>query len=278
MGFADWFANMYYRTRYAILRRIRSLSDNSPLQKQGYELTFQDDFDKVSWLEDSNQKWIVGEHWGGFHPERTMVYFGPPVLMHGKSLAKFEVKYKPRTFTLNNKPIEIPFLGSWLSSAKTFRQLHGRFECRMSLPKAAHTWPAFWLWGPGWPPEIDVIEAYGGKTGKDVVYQHITVWYWNKDGKRTNTIPFTIKLGKYNPNVTEFYEFALEWHPGYIAVYVNGVKVFRFTDKKKIERTYQKPSWVMVDAYFRGDIAPEEIPGYYSSFYVDYVRVYKKKS
>ncbi len=60
-----------------------------------------------------------------------------------------------------------------ITTAETWAQTYGYFEIRAQIPEGKGHWPAFWLGpaGEGWPPEIDVFEAYGRgvdkKTGAD---------------------------------------------------------------------------------------------------------------
>ena len=62
-------------------------------------------------------------------------------------------------------------------SQKSFKQQYGRFECRMTIPHEKYVWPAFWMWGSTWPPEIDVHELYGGKDGKKAGRQEMGLHY-----------------------------------------------------------------------------------------------------
>ncbi|ETX27236.1 glycoside hydrolase family 16 protein [Roseivivax isoporae] len=50
-----------------------------------------------------------------------------------------------------------------ITTAETWSQVYGYFEIEARMPRGRGRWPAFWLTlaGPGWPPEIDVVEAYG---------------------------------------------------------------------------------------------------------------------
>ncbi len=50
-----------------------------------------------------------------------------------------------------------------LATDQTWSQTYGYFEIRARIPRGKGHWPAFWLApaGIGWPPEIDVFEAYG---------------------------------------------------------------------------------------------------------------------
>ncbi|MEL6646237.1 MAG: family 16 glycosylhydrolase [Pseudomonadota bacterium] len=50
-----------------------------------------------------------------------------------------------------------------ITTAETWAQVYGWFEIEAQIPRGKGRWPAFWLnfAGPGWPPEIDIFEAYG---------------------------------------------------------------------------------------------------------------------
>ncbi len=50
-----------------------------------------------------------------------------------------------------------------ITTAETWAQTYGYFEIEARVPRGRGRWPAFWMTfaGPGWPPEIDVMEAYG---------------------------------------------------------------------------------------------------------------------
>ena len=60
-----------------------------------------------------------------------------------------------------------------ISTADTWGQEYGYFEITAKVPEGKGHWSAFWMEpaGDGWPPEIDIFEAYGrgiaGKTGAD---------------------------------------------------------------------------------------------------------------
>lgn len=50
-----------------------------------------------------------------------------------------------------------------ITTAETWSQTYGYFEIEARMPRGKGRWPAFWMTfaGKGWPPEIDVVEAYG---------------------------------------------------------------------------------------------------------------------
>jgi len=279
----DYIINTFLRTRFQIIRIFFSnkLNNSSPTIKNGLNLVFNDDFNDISWRNDANhQKWIVGEGWGLFHSTKPNVYYGEPELISNKSLAKFTVKYKPKEFNdpSTNKPIKIPFEVSLLSTEPFFKQQYGRFECRMTLPKGVGVWPAFWLWGSTWPPEIDVIEAYGEYNGLDTRYQNINIHFGNNGENRTDLGTCIVKIDNKKGVGVNFHEFVVEWSPKKIVFYTDGIKILQFTGKKLLNMWYNQPNamtWIVINHSLRNGFISNDDSSFYSEFLVDYIRAYE---
>lgn len=278
LTFRDWVTNIYLKTRWRFLLLINSskIQDTSPRERDGMVLTFEDNFNKMNWDKSGYDKWRIGEHWGIHHPQRPNVWYGPPEFKDGKT--KFVCKYNPKEFTVNDEKRIVPFEVSLLSSAKWFTQQYGRFECRMQLPKAKWSWPAFWMWGPTWPPEIDVVEAYGRNTGTDAIYQEPQL-HWGETYRKEGSKTFRAwmwKLGKKSDLHNKFWEFAVEWKPDKIEFFTNGVKLFQFTNKKILDKYFQNgPMWMVINNSIRNYSKHDK--DYWSEFEVDYIRAYKFK-
>lgn len=58
---------------------------------------------------------------------------------------------------------QIKYLVGQINTHETWAQRYGYFEITAQIPVGKGRWPAFWLTdaGPGWPPELDIFEAYG---------------------------------------------------------------------------------------------------------------------
>lgn len=58
---------------------------------------------------------------------------------------------------------QIRYATGQITTSHTWSQTYGYFEIEARIPRGQGRWPAFWLTsaGPGWPPEIDILEAYG---------------------------------------------------------------------------------------------------------------------
>ena len=274
----DYFVNLYLRHRYQYLlaNNPKSLNTISKASKEGWELTFEDDFTAPSWHNNPQQKWIIGEPWGAYHPGWLNKYFAEPV-WDGYTNAIFEVKFNPKEFDSGKV---IPYSASWLSTGHLFQQQYGRFECRMTLPIGVGVWPAFWLWGPTWPPEIDIIEAYGRDTGYKTTHQEFNV-HWRNRGNHKQSRPWAVKITDIPRLTREAYnEFALEWDENGMYFYTNDIKVFQFTNKRVLNRNFNIPGitpFVVININIDKRIGINNVyEDYYSSFAVDYIRVYKK--
>ena len=57
----------------------------------------------------------------------------------------------------------VRYASAEITTSQTWAQTYGYFEIVARFPRGKGRWPAFWLThaGLGWPPEIDVVEAYG---------------------------------------------------------------------------------------------------------------------
>jgi hypothetical protein len=284
MTLSDLIINIFYKVRFWFYRNFAThmLSSSSFKTKDNLELVFDDDFKEVSWgNSDENKKWIIGEGWGIFHPDKPNVYYGKPELVEDTifpSYTRFTAKYNPRTFPDDQRtgqPITIPFEVSLLSSCINFKQQYGRFECRCTIPHESRVWPAFWLWGSTWPPEIDVFEFFGKENGKGSYTQEINLHYGMvEEGTKGNLHGWRVRVEKEGEK--KFHEFCVDWKPNKIEFITDGVRVFRFTNKKTLEWFNKEIAkmWIVVNhsvdiTYDRND------EDYYSEFLVDYVRAYK---
>ena len=270
-------SNEYLRLKYGIYRTFNSekISNIQPLEKEGYTLVLNETFDRVSWNEKGDKNhWKIGGS-NMYHPRRLNVYYGPPELREG-GYAAFTCRYNPKELYVYqlDSVIEFPYEVSKLFSYNFLEQQYGWFEVRMTLPDAPHSWPAFWLWGPPWPPEIDVIEGLGGETGKGVIYQEINLHYGTqKNRKQLGAWPVRIDRPRNVGKV--FHVFAVEWTPETIDFYTNGVLVFRFNNREILDKWFNLPMWVVINNSIRYAGFEELGKDYYSEFLVDYIRVYK---
>jgi len=154
----------------------------------------------------------------------------------------------------------------------------------MTLPVEKGTFPAFWIWGPTWAPEIDIIEGYGGRTGRGITRQNVSL-FWGTPNPTTMR-KWAVKIDRYAGIQNRFHEFAMEWTPNRITFITDGIKIFEFTNKKILDEYYNKPGtepWIILNHSVEPDgntgkskhLQPYELSTYSSKFRVDYVRCYQ---
>lgn len=279
----DFFSNVFYKSRFWFYRNFfkKQLSSHSSRIKHGWDITFEDDFEKVTWGNSDNyEKWIIGQGWDPYVPG-TNFYPGPPELVPGSSIAKFTVKYKPAMRPdPYGKEFRVPYEATVISTVLNFKQQYGRFECRCTIPHALGAWPAFWLWGSTWPPEIDIFEMWPGKDGKESAIQKADLHYdMHADGTHGSLPVWKIRVEKENER--NWHHFAVEWYPDKIQFFTDGVKIYQYTGKEVLQNFFNVETakmWIVLNNGTHYDILGNEgDEKYYSEFLVDYVRAYKKK-
>ncbi len=169
---------------------------------------------------------------------------------------------------------------------------YGRFEARLRVPKGMGFLPAFWmmpddesLYGQ-WPKcgEIDIMEVMGQETNK----LYGTIHYGEPHGMAQGTQ--VLETGNFSD---EFHVFAVEWEPGEIRWYCDGVNYKTANDwytKKPgfVEQTYpapfDQPFYVIFNVAVGGSWVgyPDETTDFDpnkddAKMFVDYVKVYQKK-
>ena len=130
-------------------------------------------------------------------------------------------------------------------------------------------WPAFWLLpaDDSWPPEIDVLEILGHEP--NIVYT--TNHYRNADGKHEG------KGDKWlGPDFSSgLHTYAIDWEPGEIVWYVDGVERYHTT-----ANVPKQPMYVLANLAVGGDWPgqPDATTPFPSAMVIEYIRVYEKGS
>jgi beta-glucanase (GH16 family) len=181
-----------------------------------------------------------------------------------------------------------------------FAQRYGRFEFRAKLPPGRGIWPALWLlpqddaygtWAAS--GEIDVMEARG-QTPSTVLG---TLHYGSRWPH--NAFSGTEYVFPNRGSITDFHVYAMEWEPGRMRWFVDGVacqtQTFWWSSSQKDGRQGMKPAneselnpWpapfdqrfyivmnLAVGGRFLGN--PDATTPFPAEMLVDYVRVYERR-
>jgi beta-glucanase (GH16 family) len=161
-----------------------------------------------------------------------------------------------------------------------FEVAYGRLEARMKVPRGSGLWPAFWMLGAdidrvGWPQagEIDVMEHVGRQPTEVFGTLHGPGY---SGGQSYGGV---YNLGK--AVADDFHVFAVEWQPGRIAWFVDGIPYFQASPG---DAFLQGKPWVFdhpffllmnlaVGGNFAGPVGGET--AFPQSLLVDYVRLYQ---
>lgn len=165
--------------------------------------------------------------------------------------------------------------------------LYGKIQVKAKLPSGTGTWPAIWMlptdWAyGGWPysGEIDIMEYVGYNPG--VV--HGTIHTGEYNGSNGNQIGYSKTVLDAE---TEFHVYEIEWEPGSIEVFIDGVSYGTFgfnplynidvdnTDAWPFDQRFHLLLNVAVGGNW-GGIEGVDSSAFPTTLEVDYVRVYQK--
>jgi beta-glucanase (GH16 family) len=178
-----------------------------------------------------------------------------------------------------------------IRTAGRFSRAYGRIEIRAKLPAGQGFWPAFWMlpeepskygvWAAS--GELDIMEGKGGTPGT----VHHTIHYgafWPNNVYATTEYAFPAS------DSTDWHTYAVEWVPGSIRWYVDGVrsaheeawwsastaKPASDADLNPWPAPYDQPFHILMNLAVGGRFGgnPDETTPNAGDLLVDYVRVY----
>lgn len=155
---------------------------------------------------------------------------------------------------------------------------YGRFEASIKLPAGDGLWPAFWMlptdeFYGGWPQsgEIDIMEYVASTPDEILGYIHYGDPYPDNQSQGN-----TYKL-KNDVFYNDFHEFAIEWEPGEIRWYMDGILYSTKTTQDispanwPFDKDFHFLLNVAVGGNLGGQVNDSMLP---ATMEVDYVRVY----
>lgn len=176
----------------------------------------------------------------------------------------------------------VTYSSARLRTEGRFAATYGRFEARMKLPFGPGMWPAFWLLGANyntesWPKcgEIDIMENKGFQPNIVSSATHGPGHYGGN--------PFTSTFGYPDQRFdTGFHIYAVDWSENKIVFSVDGhpYHTVYASQMEKDQWVFDHPFFIIlnlaVGGLFGGDPTADTV--FPQSLYVDYVRVYQRKS
>lgn len=264
------FRNSLLRMKYAVNKY--SLVNDTSLSKKGWAMTFHDEFDSLD-----KAKWRLGQPWGEIHPANLHQYYSDQEIRTEGGYLYLGASYKPKMIKFRDSQITVPYAIGLINSDISFKQKYGYFEIRSKNPGGPATWPAFWLTGATrWPPEIDIFEMYGGKTGKTIHRQCVTI-HWGKNDTRSRGF-LTRGINLPNNTDTVFHVYGCEWSPDFIRFYTDGHLVSYIRINARVRKWMDEEMVIIINNCFEQrylKYLPADFSG--NQFVVDWVRVYRRQ-
>lgn len=153
----------------------------------------------------------------------------------------------------------------WMDTAKR-TMLYGYIEARIRVPEGQGLWPAFWMLSAdyGWPPEIDIMEILGHDTSTTHMNLH-----WNDAGNHQQA---GSSFSNGMPLSGGWHTFAVDWQPGKLIWYVDGVPRKALSSAGVPNR----PMYVLFNLAVGGDWpgSPDTSTVFPAKMDIDYVRTY----
>lgn len=244
----------------------------------GYELVWHDEFNGTSL---NKQIWSYDPHEPGWTNNELQEYTTSRknVFVKGGNLHLKAIKEERN---------HVPYYTS--GKVKTQNKedfLYGRVVVRAKVPEGQGLWPAIWmmpteesLYGQ-WPKcgEIDIMEVLGN----DTKTAYGTLHYGEPHASQQGIV--TLEDGSFSE---EFHEFSIDWEPGMIRYYIDGVHYLTvndwFTavegeDDKPYPAPFDQTFFVQLNLAVGGDWPgyPDETTDFDNAeFLIDYVRVYQR--
>ncbi len=282
----DWFINLFLNVRlwyFINLKNKKFINVNNDIKKEGWELTFNDEFDEGKL---NKKKWRTDNYFGlRYHPiniteksEAPDVYYGNNMFVFENSIMKQKTEYNPiKIKHVDWKGVDwgdykIKYRAGQIDSSLFFKQRYGFFEIRSKITEEPGHWPAFWLASTySWPPEIDVYEIFtGNKKGLNIFESNL---HW---GDINNKKDKPIKHKVLNVS-KDFNIYGLEWNRKKIKFYYNNILV-RVVSDLNIIKEFKFPMHIIigtgVDVRNGRGLENAKFPAYHE---IDYVRAYKKR-
>jgi beta-glucanase (GH16 family) len=162
------------------------------------------------------------------------------------------------------------FKSGLLSTKGRFSQLYGRFDLTCKLPEYEGLyWPAFWLFGAVWPPEIDIFEAMAGEYKSNKQTRHFsTTYHWSdSDGIHKQ---LGRRLKSRQDLSKEFHTYGVEWTKDKMVWYFDGYPIYQQTGNSP-----NIPMHVVINTAIAHDATIQQVYQSPAKFVIKNLTVYK---
>src|SRR4051812_33808662 len=194
------------------------------LDLTGFRLTYDDEFNSFQSSPNGSSGYQTTFYFGG----RSLPSNGEQEYYSDSTVGVNPFALSNGQLTITAAPGSNPD-GLWYNSGLIttegmFTQTYGYFEIRADLPSGQGMWPAFWLLpaDKSWPPEIDVLEAFGqdngrGEGGSGEVHVGAITSNWASGGGGD-----WVAMPNGANNQTGYHTYGVNWQPDHVTWYIDG--------------------------------------------------------
>jgi hypothetical protein len=161
-----------------------------------------------------------------------------------------------------------------------FSLTYGRVEASIRMPRGQGFWPAFWLQTTDvahGDPEIDILEMWMTDAADDLYDEHTVSqnYHYQYRGQKADVHSWVRSPVDYTKG---FHRFAMEWEPGVVRWYIDGVKTKEYRNTGVVGRgpMYLILSLQIGHAHWIPGFGATPATPFPSSMDVDWLKVWKR--
>jgi beta-glucanase (GH16 family) len=241
----------------------------TPLGQTGHwRLVFADEFDGQAL---DGTKWATCWSYGCATTEPNVWYSATNVIV-GNGIVRLRADNHPQFKHGRTIPYTSGMISTGAgsgSSSPRFTAQYGYFEARVRVPAGRGLWPAFWMLTPEQnPPEIDIMEVLSKEPNRVNLHYHFI------DGSGVlQDFGTAWDDGDFS---TDWHTFGVEWQPGAIIWYVDGVERNRYEGKY----VAAEPLYLILNLQVGGKgswAGPADATTVFPAYFdIDYVHVWQR--
>ena len=236
------------------------------LDLTSYTLTFDDEFNAFSWNGGGAQgTWNTTYSYGERKLNDELQFYSDPSVgvdpfsIQGGALVITAAPSADPARTWNQ-----PYTSGVITTCGTFAQQCGYFEMRAQLPAGQGLWPAFWLLPVEhvWPPEIDVVEAFGSQPYR-LHWAALTSTDAGNVGDWVD-LPASTTAG--------YHRYGVAWTAATLTYYFDGIEVAEAVTPADFDQPMYLIANLAVGGHWPGDPTPGT--AFPAEMRIDYIRAY----
>jgi autotransporter-associated beta strand protein len=181
-------------------------------------------------------KWSYNYPWGRQHNHQGYMREDRVVINNG--VLDLEARYgrDPNAVDFNRSDFGwqvVDYTTGAINTSGKFNITQGYIETNVKLYGSIGSWPAIWMLGNGWPPEIDIMEFPRGTASGIANNNNTAMFNMHYTNGSSNASYYKRDTGL--PTLTDgFHTFALEWTSSVMNFYVDGSLRHSVTDSAAI--------------------------------------------